>query len=495
MAKSYYGPGSTGVSVPVQAQGWQGGYGGPQQSGAAGAMGWSVAPALGGVGFDPATNRQTNRAVDPNAGGGMFGPAQGGMGGDPLAASRAQAFGSLAQGSSIFRGSLGNAVGQNLEQRVGGFQQPYDQGTQDRMFAAAADQSNAAAGAQEQRMRDFFANSGTGGSGAQLGGLLDTATAHDQRMQAARSDITNRAQLENFGARERAANDASAFMGAQSAGEAPYRLKEADLLSGDEVTNQQGDPQMAALLRLLGGGQQRQGIMGPIDNGFRSSGQVQAQRPSMSSTSRTSRPASPAASPASASAPAARFNPIVNPLAGPSAFGGYAGGAQTSMDSYFAQANPLGSVVPAPGWTPWEGNSYAGYGAQGPVPDMGEPPTLYGDPINNLPTTTTSGSDFNPGTTRYPTGDYGQQAPQSWFTPQAGPDYSGYGSLRTPATQTGSYGQTPAPSWFTPQIGPSYQGYGSLQAPPTQTGTYGQVPPQSWFTPKNSSLTPFYQGF
>jgi len=237
----------------------------------------------------------------------MFGPAQGGDA--ALEAARQRAFGSLGQGSSIFRGSLGQATGQNLERRVSGMDQPYDQATQDRMFSAQADQSAAAAQAQDQRARDFFANSGTAGSGAQLSGLLDTSTRHAQNMQAARADIQNRAQLENFGARERAADASTGFMGAQSAGEAPYRLKEADLLSRYEVTGQ--DPLGSALAGLVGGGlRARGGAAGPVDMGFRSSGRTPTPAPSMSSTRRTSNPPGyqidsfpPVPSPAAAFAP------------------------------------------------------------------------------------------------------------------------------------------------------------------------------------------------
>jgi hypothetical protein len=358
MAKSYYGPGSSGAVTPVAAQGWTGGYGGPQVSGAAGGTGWSVAPALGGMGYDPATNRQTNRSMDPNAGG-MFAQAQGGAGGMgvDLAASRARILGTLGEGSSIFRGQLGQGTQQNLMARVSGQQQPYDQGTQDRMFAAAADQSNAAAAAQEQRARDFFANSGTGGSGAQLQGLLDVATTHDQNMQAARSDITNRAQLENFGARERAANDARDFMGAQSAGEAPYRLKEADYLSGDEVTTQGQDPQIAALMRLLSGGQQSPRVSG---GGFRMGETGANQRTSQSSTRRLTPSPATRYAPASGMTDLGGFVAFGAPDLGPLGGSGYlgpatAGGAPQpghyvgpqSMD-YFAQA----ALPPRPTYAP-----------------------------------------------------------------------------------------------------------------------------------------------
>lgn len=336
MAKSYYGPGSTGTSVPVQASQWTGGYTQQQLAAGMGPQSNSLGRSYGG--YDPTTNRFTPFFTDVNA---RQAAPQAGGGDAALEAARKQAFDSLGQGSSIFRGPLGQATQGNLLGRVSGQDQPYDQATQDRMFAQAADQSASAAQAQDARARDFFAASGTAGSGAQLGGLLDTATAHDQRMQAARSDIANRAQLENFGARERAADASGQYMGQQAAGEAPYRLKESDLLSRMEVTGQ--DPMAASLLAalgMLGGGTRaRGGVQGPVDNGFRSTGQtVSSTRPNMSTTSRTSN-ARGAPSPAASSAPASGF------------FG-------QQQNPFGAFAGQLGQLSGAP----QQGASGAGYG-------------------------------------------------------------------------------------------------------------------------------------
>lgn len=343
MAKSYYGPGSTGASVPVAASQWTGGYTPQQLAAGMGPQSMSLGRTYGG--FDYSQNRATPFYTDPNAtgGGGLFGPAQGGGagGGDAaLEAARQQAFGSLNQGSSIFRGSLGQAAAGGMERRALGQDQPYDQGTQDRMFAAAADQSNAASGQQDSRIRNFFANNGMAGSGGQLRAQLGIDQQHAQNMQAARSEIQNRAQLENFGARERAGEQAGQFLGAQSAGEAPYRLKEADLLAKYDSVGQDnsGNDFLKALGKLLGGqGNTRQGGgMGLDLGGYSNQAPDRAPQPDV----RGQQP-----SPAALFAPASgyqQFNPNMLRTGGQAAFGGY--GANPA--SFFQQPQAPPAVQP-----------------------------------------------------------------------------------------------------------------------------------------------------
>lgn len=354
MAKSYYGPGSTGASVPVAASQWTGGYTPQQLAAGMGPQSMSLGRTYGG--FDYSQNRATPFYTDPNAtgGGGLFGPAQGGGagGGDAaLEAARQQAFGSLNQGSSIFRGSLGQAAAGGMERRALGQDQPYDQGTQDRMFAAAADQSNAASGQQDSRIRNFFANNGMAGSGGQLRAQLGIDQQHAQNMQAARSEIQNRAQLENFGARERAGEQAGQFLGAQSAGEAPYRLKEADLLSRYEVTGQSGQSDfLKALGAALGGqGNARQGgSMGFDLGGYSSQPERQPQQaPQQQAQQGMFQPAPQyRASPAAMSAPASsQYDPR----------NGYTGGGWQQPQAQ-QQAAPYGMAAPArPAFNPQAG--------------------------------------------------------------------------------------------------------------------------------------------
>lgn len=334
MAKSFYGPGSTGASVPVAASQWTGGYTPQQLAAGMGPQSMSLGRTYGG--FDYSQNRPTAAYTDVNAtggGGGLFGPAQGGGagGGDAaLEAARQRALGSLDQGSAIFRGSLGQAASGGMERRALGQDQPYDQGTQDRMFAAAADQSNAASGQQDSRIRNFFANNGMAGSGGQLRAQLGIDQQHAQNMQAARSEIQNRAQLENFGARERAGEQAGQFLGAQSSGEAPYRLKEADLLSKYDSVGQDnsGNDFLKALGKLLGGqGNARQGSGMGFDLGGYNSQPQQAQQPR-----------APKASPASYSAPASgAFRPTGPAMYPGAAFGGYSTGSQQQVAPEYQQ--------------------------------------------------------------------------------------------------------------------------------------------------------------
>lgn len=226
MAKTYYGPGSTGAT-PTYDQA-------PQLD----AFGNTWTPLgygkpVGMVGMD-----QSGRPIYAQATG--LPGSQGGMGdGDAkLEEQRQLAFGSLAQGANIFAGGLGQQAESNLLAQMRGQDAPYTQAVQDRLFSSAASGIGGAAERNARMIRQQMSNRGMSGSGASLALQLENARSQQRQLGQAQADIQNRAQLENFAARERGVQGATQFMTNRAASEAPFRLKEADLRSRFEVTGQ-----------------------------------------------------------------------------------------------------------------------------------------------------------------------------------------------------------------------------------------------------------------
>ena len=167
-----------------------------------------------------------------------------------LEAARRQAFGSLAQGASYFGSPLGQQAQGAISSTLAGQNVPYTQGVQDRLFGQAADLNAGSRASQDDLIRRSLAERGMEGSGGGLAAMLGAGRDQSAANSQALSSIQNTATLENFSAQERARQQAESFLSSRSSAEAPYRLKEADLLSRSEVTGQ--DPFASALSSLFG---------------------------------------------------------------------------------------------------------------------------------------------------------------------------------------------------------------------------------------------------
>lgn len=100
--------------------------------------------------------------------------------------------------------------------RAGGSDMPYSQAVTGQMF-----NDNAAAGAgqfssERDMLRRSLGNAGLGGSGIETRALIQAKTRAQHQMAQGRREINSRAALENFGARERAQQQAQAFLGQQA---------------------------------------------------------------------------------------------------------------------------------------------------------------------------------------------------------------------------------------------------------------------------------------
>lgn len=176
------------------------------------------------------------------------------------------AFGSLAQGASYFNSPLGQQTSSAIGRTLAGVDVPYTQGVQDRLFAAQGDANAGARAAQDDLIRRSMAERGMEGSGASLAAQLAAGRDQSAANSQALSQIQNTAQLENWGAQERARQQGESFLASRSQAEAPYRLKEADLRSGWESIRDQVGAGLAggALAGLIGGPRNAIGVGGQL---------------------------------------------------------------------------------------------------------------------------------------------------------------------------------------------------------------------------------------
>ena len=210
-------------------------------------------------GFVPGGNTAVSASI---AGAGSAGGSAGASSGDAkLEAARKQAFASLGQGSNYFAGGLGQQASNAIANTMSGVDVPYTQGVQDRLFGQASDLNAGARASADDTIRRSLAERGMEGSGGGIAAMLSAGRDQSASNSQALSQIQNTAQLENFSARERARSQAESFLSSRSQAEAPYRLKEADLLSRMEVTGE--SPFASALAGLFGGGQPRSATGSP----------------------------------------------------------------------------------------------------------------------------------------------------------------------------------------------------------------------------------------
>lgn len=228
-------------------------------------------------------------------GGGGFGG--GGGAGGPSASEKAWleeqrrlGYGALQPGMNYFGGALGQNVESAIGRTLSGADVPYTQAVQDRLFASQADLARGQEIGAQDMIRSQLAERGMEGSGAGLAAMLGAGRERSAANTAAMSEIQNRAQLENFGARERARQQGESFLSSRSAAEAPYRLKEADLRLGSTVFGQDASRSPFAFsgMRALGGGagSPQQGTQMGLQLPFAAPQQTQPRQPSNGIVSR-----------------------------------------------------------------------------------------------------------------------------------------------------------------------------------------------------------------
>lgn len=124
--------------------------------------------------------------------------------------------------------------------RSAGKDMPFTPNVMQAMFSQNAQGANGAFGAERDMIRQGMTNAGLGGSGAEMSQMLRARTRAQQQVAAGRRDITSRATLENFNARERAQTQAQSFFAQRAAHQQQGAFAEAGFRS--QATQQDERP-------------------------------------------------------------------------------------------------------------------------------------------------------------------------------------------------------------------------------------------------------------
>jgi hypothetical protein len=125
--------------------------------------------------------------------------------------------------------------------RASGEQQPFDRPTLDAMYSQNADASAGMFAGERDAIRQQFANAGLGGSGLETSALITSRRRAGAAARAGRRDITSRAALENYQARERAQQQVAQYLRDRQQAEQTAGLAEVDFRSQmREVTDGSG---------------------------------------------------------------------------------------------------------------------------------------------------------------------------------------------------------------------------------------------------------------
>jgi hypothetical protein len=108
------------------------------------------------------------------------------------------------QGNFYSQDPQAQQLQQQLSDRASGADAPYNQGTIDRLVGQEADGAAAGFAGEQDQINQFFANSGLSGSGVQGSAVVDARRRANAATRSARRDITSRADLSNFQAKETA---------------------------------------------------------------------------------------------------------------------------------------------------------------------------------------------------------------------------------------------------------------------------------------------------
>lgn len=177
----------------------------------------------------------------------------GGGSGIDLASEREKILGIFQNDQNFYNNPAQMALQGQIMGRSSGQDSPFSRSVLESMFSQNAQGANGMFGSERDQIMQTMANSGLGGSGAQMSALTQARTRAQQQMRAGRRDITSRAALENFGARERAQQQAQSFFAQRAAHQQQGALAEAGFRS--QATQQDERPGTAAAgPQLLGSG-------------------------------------------------------------------------------------------------------------------------------------------------------------------------------------------------------------------------------------------------
>lgn len=131
---------------------------------------------------------------------------------DLLAQEREKIFGLYGQAGSFYDNPESQALMAQLQGRAAGTTSPFGADVTSGMYAANADASAGRVAGEQDMIRRAFSNAGMGGSGLQAQAMIQSRRKANAATRTGRREITSRAHLENFQARERAQQQVQNFL-------------------------------------------------------------------------------------------------------------------------------------------------------------------------------------------------------------------------------------------------------------------------------------------
>lgn len=173
--------------------------------------------------------------------GGISGASGGGL---DLMAEREKILGLFQNDQNFYNQGPANDLRSMLMGRSSGQDRPYSQGVMESMFSQNAQGAAGQFSSERDMLQRSMGNNGLAGSGAETRAIIGAKTRAQHQMQAGRREITSRAALENFNARERAQTQAQSFLGQQAQHQQSGAFAEAGFRS--QATQSQERPGTAA---------------------------------------------------------------------------------------------------------------------------------------------------------------------------------------------------------------------------------------------------------
>jgi len=155
---------------------------------------------------------------------------------DLLAQEREKIFGLYGQAGSFYDNPESQALLAQLQGRASGEAVPFDQQVTSGMYAANADASAGRFGGESDMIRRAFSNAGMGGSGLQAQAMIQSRRKANAATRTGRREITSRAQLENFQARERGQQQVQNFLAQKQQAMQQAQFAEAQARSQQHAT-------------------------------------------------------------------------------------------------------------------------------------------------------------------------------------------------------------------------------------------------------------------
>lgn len=155
---------------------------------------------------------------------------------DLLAQEREKIFQLLQQAQGLYNSPEASTLLAQLQGRASGEVVPFDNQVTSAMYAANADASAGRVAGEQDMIRQAFSNAGLGGSGLQAQAMVQSRRRANAATRTGRREITSRAQLENYQAKERAQQQVQNYLAQKNAQIQQAMFQEADYRAKQHAT-------------------------------------------------------------------------------------------------------------------------------------------------------------------------------------------------------------------------------------------------------------------